>query len=326
LNSFYLFHLRPQFFSSYDSIIIVKVEIFLKELFTRCFLFVVNASYLNVILHLRNKMKKKILFLIYIFICVMFLFAERKTLQESLPSLSIEKQSEILSGKTLQISTSDGDLILPFFVPDSNGYNNVNKAFNDLNSFFISSVKLFPYPENWKDKSEYEVQLSLFNTLRQISSQKGIKYISRRAGNKEKDLFSESYYLSDPNDMNSKILDPVSNKLYKNVVSYVYQKDSAFNSNVYIHSYENSISEILLKITNFTDMKYLIFTGIEKGKLNMFFDVQQIEEGILFTTMTSIQDRKPKMKILFYTVDLNSSFSRRMEALQSWFEQRLKLS
>ncbi|MDD4082464.1 MAG: hypothetical protein PHD05_03695 [Sphaerochaetaceae bacterium] len=271
-------------------------------------------------------MKKKILFLIYIFICVMSLFAERKTLQESLPSLSIEKQSEILSGKTLQISTSDGDLILPFFVPDSNGYNNVNKAFNDLNSFFISSVKLFPYPENWKDKSEYEVQLSLFNTLRQISSQKGIKYISRRAGNKEKDLFSESYYLSDPNDMNSKILDPVSNKLNKNVVSYVYQKDSAFNSNVYIHSYENSISEILLKITNFTDMKYLIFTGIEKGKLNMFFDVQQIEEGILFTTMTSIQDRKPKMKILFYTVDLNSSFSRRMEALQSWFEQRLKLS
>jgi len=271
-------------------------------------------------------MKKKIVFLVLLLICITSLIAERKTLQESLPSLSVEKQREILSGETLQLSTLDSDLILPFFVTNSQGYENAEKFVNKTNSFFIAAVKLFPYPENWKEKTDYETQLSIFNTLRKISTQKGIKYISRRAGNKEKDLFSESYYISDPNDKDSKIPDPVSTKLYKKVVSYVYQKDSAFNSNVYIHSYENSLYEIFLEITNFNDMKYLMFTGIEKGKLNMVFDVQQIEEGILFTTLTSIQDRKPKMKVLFYTIDLNSSFSRRMKSLQTWFQDQLKLS
>jgi len=271
-------------------------------------------------------MKKKIIFIIFIFICITSLIAERKTLQESLPLLSVESQKSLISGNSLELSSLNSDLIFPFFVTNSKGYEYAKKALNEQNSFFISAVKLFPYPENWKNKTDYETQLMIFNTLRMISTQKGIKYISRRAGNKEKDLFSESYYISDPNDRNSKLPDPVSDKLDKNVVSYVYQKDSAFNSNVYIHSYENSLYEIFLKVINYDDLKYLMFTGIEKGKLNMIFDIQQVQEGILFTTLTSIQDRKPKMKVLFYTIDLNSSFTRRMEALQNWFEERLKLS
>lgn len=271
-------------------------------------------------------MKRKLIFIVLIFVCLTSLIAGRKTLQESLPLLSAESQKDLISGKALQLSTLNSDLILPFLVTNSKGYDAAEKALKAQNSFFIAAVKLFPYPENWKDKTDYETQLLIFNTLRMISTQKGIKYISRRAGNKEKDLFSESYYISDPNNKNSKIPDPVSDKLYKKVVSYVYQKDSAFNSNVYVHSYENSLYEIFLRVTNYNDLKYLMFTGIEKGKLNMVFDIQQIEEGILFTTLTSIQDRKPKMKVLFYTIDLNSSFSRRMEALQNWFEERLKLS
>jgi len=302
------------------------MEMFLKELLISVFPFLVISININIVLDLRNEMKRKIIFIVLVFICITSLVAERKTLQESLPLLSTEKQKDILSGQTLQTTAMEDTLILPFFVVNSKGFDYAQMELKNSNSFFISSVKLFPYPEEWKDKSEYEVQLLLFNSLRMISTQKGIKYISRRAGNKEKDLFSESYYIANPNDIKSKIVDPVSDKLYKNVVSYVYQKDSAFNSNVYIHTYENSISEIFLKITNFTDMKYLVFTGIEKGKLNMVFDIQQIEEGILFTTLTSIQDRKPKMKVLFYTIDLNSSFSRRMEALQNWFEERLELS
>ena len=70
-------------------------------------------------------------------------------------------------------------------------------------------------------------------------------------------------------------------------------------------------------------MKYMGFTCVDKGDLNMYLEVIETEEGFLLYTMAVAKDREPEVKVLFITVDLPSAFMRRITALKDWLVQRV---
>jgi hypothetical protein len=49
----------------------------------------------------------------------------------------------------------------------------------------------------------------------------------------------------------------------------------------------------------------------------------QLDEGLLVFSLSTIEDKDPQISIFGITVDLPSSFRRRITALQQWFETQL---
>ena len=190
-------------------------------------------------------------------------------------------------------------------------------------SFTVVSLVYIPFPNNMINLSDSEKQLKIFNTMRSISTQEGIEYISHRAGDKPKVLIEKSWYLETPKSRTG-LDDPISSSFPSNASYYVYQRDTSFGSNVYQHDYETTDKEIFVKVTNLETIRvFSLFKAVDKGKLAIAMDTHLLEDGILLTAMATIEGRSPEVKVLGFSVDLPSAFSRRTTALGNWFVQQL---
>ena len=273
----------------------------------------------------RSIMKKLVMLGAILFFCLFFVFAG-EDLVTLLPSLSESDWARLEQGESIDCSTLDGGTIKQVAPLGSIAYERAVQAEKASSGFAVASVVLIPYPASWKKENEQQRQLDIFNTIRKVSTQKGITYISHRWGDRPRPLFSESYYVSDPENPDSKIADPVTSTFPLSMSSYAYQDDSAFSGNVYKHTYTNSAKEIFLDVTNYSPMKYQGITCLKSGQLSLCMDTYQLEQGLLVYSMAVVTNRKPQIRILFLTVDLPSSFMRRVVSLRNWFKAQVSLN
>lgn len=245
-----------------------------------------------------------------------------QTVKQLLPRIG-DYANLLIEGETLSNSTlADG---VAHIVPkDSLISERAEQAMKEENSFTVGIVALAPYPEGWKDKSDAEKTLAVLNIMTAVSRQKGITYISRTAGYKPKTLIEDSFCISDPDKAKSRIEDPVLSAIPAEYTIYSYQKDNRFGGNTFILDYNCTEEEIFLKITNHTDMKFGFVNCVAAGKLSMFIDAHLAEEGVLISCLATVYDREPTIKVLFYTVDIEESFRRRITGLKDWFVEELK--
>lgn len=260
---------------------------------------------------------------ILIIACCFSLFAFQ-SLEEVLPNCSESQLAALRNHEMLETSTLGADISA--VVPEKSVLTGIAEAAKAATTGFTENLTmLIPYPKAWADLSQEELQVALLNVMRSVSTQTGITYISHRAGDKPKVLFDRSWYLSDPDDRTSKIDDPVVEELPSSIISYCYQKDSTFGGNIYTHTFEIDEDEIFLEVNNVTPLKFLGYTCLKAGQLHMYLDTYLTEDGILLNAMATVADREPQVKVLFITVDLPSSFLRRVTALTEWLEARLAL-
>ena len=265
-------------------------------------------------------MKKFVLFVLLISNCLA-LFA-MQDLNSVLPNCSEGQLDTLLQHEIVETSTYGADMSA--VVPGESVFEEVvEEAKAAETGFSVNLTALLPYPEAWKDLSQEELQVALLNVMRSVSTQEGITYISHSAGDKPKVLFEKSWYLSDPDNWKSKIDDPVVDELPSSIESYCYQKDSKFGGNTYKHTFTIDENEIFLEVNNVTPLKFLGITCLKSGQLHMYLDTYLTEEGILLNAMAKVADRDPQVQVLFFTVDLPSSFLRRVTALKDWLADRL---
>ena len=245
------------------------------------------------------------------------------SLSSLFPSFSEEKLEQLRQGYVFEADTSDGDKITNITPRGSQGMAIAVKADRIYDGFSVGAVSFIPYPESFKNLSEQERHVRLYNILRSISTQKGLTYISHMAGDKPTVLFKDSYMISDPDKKNSKIPDPVSTEVPSTYSCYAYQKDNRFGSNVYSVKYTINDGDFLMDISNYTAMKYMGISCVDKNALHMYLEVIETEEGFVLFTDALVSGREPEVKVLFITVDLPSAFLRRTTALSNWFEERV---
>ena len=247
------------------------------------------------------------------------------SLYEVLPNATESQLDALYSGEIVETSTLN-QANITIVMPEKSVFNSVGQEAQKATTGFAENLTvLLPYPMAWGGLTQEEIQIELLNLMRSVSTQEGITYISHRAGDKPKVLFEKSWYLSDSSDWKSKIDDPVVTELPNSIESYCYQKDSTFGGNIYRHNFTIDDSEIFLEVTNETALKFLGFTCLKAEQLNMYLDTYLTEDGILLNAMATVTDREPQVKVLFITVDLPSSFLRRVTALKEWMETRLAL-
>lgn len=196
----------------------------------------------------------------------------------------------------------------------------------DEKGFNVVKTETIPYPKSWSSLTEAQKQLRLLNMLSKISTQKGITYISRRSGYKPKMLFESSSYIDSPDVNKRNILkDPVYKELPKQLVQYAEQKDSTFGDNIYKHEVTCTDKETMVQITNCSTMKYHGITCINAEELALYLSVMQSPTGIILSSGVTVHNHPKNIKILFMSVDIADSFSRRIDALGDWYKQQLSL-
>jgi len=272
---------------------------------------------------MHTKIKKQIKVRLVVTILLVFatpLFAS--TIVEALPNLTSTQVENL--GKENQLRGVSFKEDIRHLVPiNSLAQKHLTEYLNKDDSFTVIALNFIPFPKRMEDMGEFEKQLFIFNTMRSISTQEGITYISHRAGDKPKTLIEKSWYLETPKSR-SGIDDPFSYNIPKNDTYYVYQRDSSFGSNIYQHDYETNDKEIFVKVTNLDKVKvFSIFTAVKKEQLAIAMDTYLLDDGILLTAMATIEGRKPEIKVMGITVDLPSAFNRRITALGDWFVEQL---
>ena len=239
------------------------------------------------------------------------------------PSFSESDIQRLKSGETFESYTCYGQKIADIAPLGSLGKSKALIGDRLYKGFSVAALSFIPYPESFTKMTEEERRVALYNIIRSVSTQKGIKYISHLEGDKPTTLFEDAYMLSNPDSIKSRIDDPVSSTVPESYSCYCYQKDNRFGKNVYSVNYTIKDTDFLMDINNYTKMKYMGFTCVDKGALNMYLEVIETEEGFLLYTMAVAKDREPEVKVLFITVDLPSAFMRRITALKDWLVQRV---
>lgn len=271
-------------------------------------------------------MVKKIFVTISLLFIITSLYASStEDIRKVLPGLAVSERESLLRGEIVSSTTIGGNAIAHLYPKDSYGQQDAIKAETATNSFSITALSFIPYGPKLQAMDKEARQLKIFNTLRAISTQEGITYISHRAGNQPRELIEKSRYIEDPKKRSSDLPDPVATTFPLKAESYVYQKDSTFSGNIYEHIYTNSLDEIYVSIKNLDSMKaYGLVTAVKKEKLSISLGTYQLEEGLLMYGLTTIEDKEPQINVLWYSVDLPSSFKRRITSLMEWFVASLE--
>jgi len=252
----------------------------------------------------------------------LFAFSE---VMQALPLLDEAAYQALEKGEILDAETVGGAQITQLFVPGTEASCRSFVAQNAENGFSIAAVSYIPYGPKLKNMNTEERQLTVFNAIRGISTQEGLTYISHRAGNKPKVLIEKSSYMKDEKNLNQLLADPIATVFPQSVQSFVFQRDSSFGGNRYLHTYTNSDREIFVEIININALKVFgIFTAVPKEKMSINMATYLLDDGLLLMALTTIEDRDPKISVLGISVDLPSSFLRRITALQQWFVGQLE--
>ncbi len=158
-----------------------------------------------------------------------------------------------------------------------------------------------------------EFLLSLYNTLRSVSSLEGIEYYSA-SRERMRTLFAETWVIEGPED-HSRLPDPTVERIPRKDTIYIHQKDLTFGNNVSRVVYRHERDALSMSISNETTMRYMIFPLVKEGNMSMQMLILPVEEGIIFYGLSSIDVLDLKV---FYK-KMRSSFTNRLIALKDWF-------
>jgi len=267
--------------------------------------------------------KKRLLLLVLITAILLPVFAN--SLVEVMPNLSDEEITSLLEGNLLTNDTTKSDDLI--YVPTQLIQNRTtsikmkkdNEAVDAEDEFSVEAISLISYPEFLANASNEQITLQIINTLRAVSTQEGITYISYRRGNIPYPLFTKSFRV-DRVGSRQPLEDPILTHLPFKIEDIVYQKDTSFSGNYYKFTYAINDDFIYLTVENLTTMAVFgLIPAVPKNTLKITFFITPINEGIICYTQANIVGRKPELSILGFSVHLPSAFQRRITALQEWF-------
>jgi hypothetical protein len=158
-----------------------------------------------------------------------------------------------------------------------------------------------------------ELLLSLFNTLRSISSLEGIEYYSA-SRERMRTLFAETWVIRSPDDR-TRLPDPIVKSIPEEDTVYIHQKDLTFGKNISEVVYRHEGNALSMSISNETTMRYMLFPLVKKGNMSMQMLILPVKEGIVFYGLSSIDVLDLK---IFYD-KMRDSFTNRLIALKDWF-------
>lgn len=262
---------------------------------------------------------RRFCFVLFLLLFVVSALYAEKSIYSVMSGYSPEVAEALLSGETIQYSSTDGDIVSSIAFDGTEGKEKAVDAESSSGSFTVGVSAFVPYPDGWENMSHDEKKKEILNTLLKVSSIKGITYISHSAGDKPKVLFSEAYTLTSAT-KGKKAYDvefSAAPEEYEYEIA-AYLKDNIFGGNTYIIDYDINKDEIFVTFTNKDKLKVFFVTILDSNELDMCVDVLMTEEGLALFAMTVV-GRDPVFKTPFGSIELPPSFLKRIIPLKDWF-------
>lgn len=265
-------------------------------------------------------MLKRLLTLLIVSVCLVFSLSAAESNRDVTSSYSEGMLERLLSGETIEYYSVYGDDVPSLAFDSTKGK---TKAEEDMarGDSLVSGIAAFvAYPSDWESLDYSSRKLEIINTLLSISTIKGITYISYSAGEKPKTLFSDAYTLTAVK-KGKKASDAyftyAPDKYVYDVAAYL--KDNIFGGNTYTINYDIDGDEIFMTVTNVSKLKFLFFTAVEAGELDLCVDVLMTQEGIAIFGLATVRNAEEYVKTPVTDVHLPSAFTRRITSLKDWF-------
>jgi len=155
--------------------------------------------------------------------------------------------------------------------------------------------------------------LSIYNTLRSLSTLKGIEYYS--ASRKRMRIMFHDAYIVDSPDKKNKLSDPIVQSIPSLSSLYVYQNDSSFGENVYKVLYHFKDNYFLMEMHNLTQIWWGIIPIIDPQKLKYIILIYPFEDYLVFYSVICVN----AFNFLGIADQKSASFYNRIKALYKWF-------
>lgn len=243
-----------------------------------------------------------LLFLLPVFIISGSLFAADQLLDEKL-------RTELYSnGEVKHTFWKDGS---PTLIPDIPHKNTILQELAELEPTMSVEV-LTSYETGVGNLLSEEGLLSLYNTLRSISTMEGIEYFSA-SRNRMRTLFRESYVIDSP-ESKQKLPDPLVEYIPAYSSLFIYQHDLTFGKNINSVKYFAYRDHLIMRTSNLTPMRYFFIPMVKvKNIINYFIFIPQ-DEGLLIYGLSSVHS------LSFFGLEKRkeASFYNRIKAISSW--------
>lgn len=154
--------------------------------------------------------------------------------------------------------------------------------------------------------------LSLYNTLRSISTMEGIEYFSA-SRNRMRTLFRESYVVDSP-EGKQQLPDPLVDHMPAYSKIYIYQHDLTFGKNINSVEYFAYDDHLIMKTRNLTPMRYFFIPMVKAGNIINYFIFIPQEKDLLIYGLSSVHS------LTFFGLEKRkeASFYNRIKAISSW--------
>jgi hypothetical protein len=246
-------------------------------------------------------------------------------LEDYIQNLDEKQREALFAGDVISHDSTVGNA-LRLLPPETLIAEKVSEFEINENSLFTECMSFIEYPDYFASMSQREQMVHSFNTLRSLSTQEGITYISFRKGNKPALLIEESH-VTDRVGGRKELEDPVMDYLPVGDRLIVFQKDTSFKNNYYEYEYHNTRFELFQQVTNKTDMRVLgLIPAVRRDVMNINTSVIFTDKGMLAYSLAVAENQKSVISILGYRVHLPSAFQRRITAVLEWFVDRLEVN
>lgn len=160
-----------------------------------------------------------------------------------------------------------------------------------------------------------KVKLELYNILRSVSSLEGTQYYSASRG-EMRDLFVESWMISDLKSTKKKLDDPIVSSIPARDSILIHQKDKSFGKHESEMEFIYDSPVIWSVIINQTPMFYKgIFKVINPELMQIHLLAIPTDQGLLFYGITAADT----VNIKAFREKANNSFYNRVKALYAWY-------
>ena len=168
-------------------------------------------------------------------------------------------------------------------------------------------------PEYIKAMDQDKRDLHLYNSMRKISSMKGIEYYSR-SREKMRLLFEESFRVDELKSKTA-LPDILVNSIPANDQLICFQKDLSFGKNWYQLDYSYSPDAISLRYMNLDSMYYSIIKAVSSENLHIHLTVLCIEDKLIIYGVSAAD----VFSMFGFEKKAEGSFYERLKAIRNWF-------
>jgi hypothetical protein len=163
-------------------------------------------------------------------------------------------------------------------------------------------------------------RLAVSNALRSVSRLEGLRYYSASHG-EPRVLYRSSFRIASPSDR-TRLPDPLVSSPPPHEEICVFQDDTTFGGNVYAVSYDDAPDSLLMRVSNQTPFRYLLFTLVPPGGMALQFLIVPDGEELLFYAVAAVRLSGRWAR----PGAVEQSFRNRVEAMERWFVELVRSS